>query len=62
MTDRTATVVIYVVTGIWALNILAGMFAWNGYKPSTEINGIFMVVVGGAFVARTRARSGGESQ
>lgn len=55
LSDRTATVVIYVVTGIWALNIVAGMMHWNGYQPSTEINGTFMLVVGGAFVARTRA-------
>lgn len=59
ISDRTATVVIYVVTGIWTTNILMGMFAVNGYQPSSEINGIFMAVVGGAFIARTRARSGG---
>lgn len=59
LTDRAASIVIYVVTAIWAGNILAGMLAWNGYQPSTEVNGIFMAVVGGAFIARTRARSGG---
>jgi hypothetical protein len=59
ISDRAATTVIYVVTTIWAINILAGMFSWNDYKPSTEVNGIFMAVVGGAFIARTRSRSGG---
>ena len=59
LTDRAASIVIYVVTAIWAGNILAGMLAWNGYQPSTEVNGIFMAVVGGAFIARTRNRSAG---
>lgn len=60
LTDRTASIVIYVVTAIWAANILAGMFKLNGYQPSSEINGIFMAVVGGAFLARTRAKGGEE--
>lgn len=58
LTDRTASIVIYVVTAIWAGNILAGMFKLNGYQPSSEINGIFMAVVGGAFLARTRMKGG----
>lgn len=49
--------VIYVVTAIWAGNILVGMLSWHDYQPSTEVNGIFMAVVGGAFIARTRSRS-----
>lgn len=58
LSDRAASIVIYVVTLIWAGNIVAGMFSWHDYQPSTEVNGIFMAVVGGAFIARTRARSG----
>lgn len=55
MTDRTATVVIAVVTAVWAGNILAGMFRINDYAPSESINGIFMAIVGGAFALRARA-------
>lgn len=54
--DRTATVVIAVVTTVWAGNIVAGMFSINGYAPSESINGIFMAIVGGAFALRARAR------
>lgn len=52
--DRTATVVIAVVTTIWAGNIVAGMFRINDYAPSESINGIFMAIVGGAFALRAR--------
>lgn len=62
MTDRTANVVIGVVTTIWAGNVVAGMFAWNGYQPSEGINAIFTAIVGGAFALRARNRNsdGGE--
>ncbi len=56
LTDRAATVLIAVVTTIWAGNIVAGMFAINGYQPSESINGIFMGIVGGAFALRARSR------
>ena len=59
MSDRTATVVIGVVTTIWAANIVLGMVAWNDYKPSEAVNGIFMAIVGGAFALRARNRSNG---
>lgn len=49
ISDRTKTVVIAVITTVWAANILAGMFELNGYKPSESINGIFLAIVGGAF-------------
>ena len=54
MTDKTATVVIAVVTTVWAVNIALGMLALNGYAPSESINGIFMAIVGGAFALRAR--------
>lgn len=55
MNDRTATVVIAVVTTVWAANIVAGMFRINDYAPSESINGIFMAIVGGAFALRAKA-------
>lgn len=56
MNDRTATVVIGVVTTIWAANVIAGMTQFQGYSPSESINGIFMAIVGGAFALRARNR------
>lgn len=58
ISDTTANVIIGVVTSIWAANILAGMFEINDYQPSETINGIFMTIVGGAFVLRARSRGG----
>lgn len=57
ISDRTKTVVIGVVTTIWAGNILAGMFELNGYQPSESINGIFLAVVGGAFALGAKGKS-----
>jgi hypothetical protein len=54
LSDRAANWVIGVVTGVWALNIIAGMVQWNGYQPSEMVNGVFMTVVGGAFMLRIR--------
>jgi len=56
MNERTATVVIYVVGGVWVVNIFAGMFRLHGYEPSEAINGIFMGIVGYAFIERSRRR------
>lgn len=46
--DKTRTVVIGVVTTVWAANFLAGIVI-PGYEPSESINGIFMAVVGSLF-------------
>lgn len=56
ISDRTANIIIGVVTTVWAANILAGMFAINGYKPAESINGIFTATVGVAFLIRARAK------
>lgn len=56
ISDRTATIVIAVVTTVWAANIIAGVIALNGYQPSESVNGIFMAVVGGAFALRAKGR------
>ena len=58
ISDRTANLIIGVVTVMWAVNILAGMARFNGYQPSESINGIFMAIVGGAFVVRARKTPG----
>ena len=60
ISDRTATVIIGVVTVIWALNIVAGMTSWNDYQPSESINAIFMAVVGGAFALRGKSTGNGD--
>lgn len=48
-TSRTRTVVITVVTVVWALNFAAGLVPPLHYKPDQAINGIFMAIVGGIF-------------
>lgn len=47
---RTRTLIIGVVTAVWAFNVLAGALLRN-YEPSESINGIFLAVVGGVFAA-----------
>ena len=51
--DRTRTVIIGVVTTIWAINFLAGLVV-KGYEPDQAINGIFMAIVGGLFALGAR--------
>lgn len=58
MTDKTATIVIYVVTAIWAGNVVVGMIPGSAYQPSEGINAIFTAVIGGAFALRARNRGG----
>jgi hypothetical protein len=45
MGDRIRTLVIIVVTTVWALSFLAS-FVVSGYTPPPEINSIFMGTVG----------------
>ena len=56
LSDRAANIIVGVVTAVWAASVVAGMFKVNGYQPSEGVNTIFMVVVGGAFVLRYKAR------
>lgn len=53
--DRTRTVIIAVVTIVWAINFFAGL-ALHDYKPSESINGIFMAIVGGLFALGARQK------
>lgn len=55
--DKTRTVVIAVVTTVWALNFAAGILV-KDYNPSESINGIFMAIVGGLFALGARRDEG----
>lgn len=57
ISDRTRTVIIAVVTFVWATNFLAGLVI-SDYKPSESINGIFMAIVGGLFALGARGGGG----
>jgi hypothetical protein len=57
ISDRTRTVIIGVVTFVWATNFMAGLVI-EDYKPSESINGIFMAIVGGLFALGARASGG----
>ena len=56
LSDRSANIIIGVVTAVWAANIVAGMVQLNGYQPSEAVNGIFLTIVGGAFVLRSKSK------
>lgn len=58
ISDRTANIIIGVVTVVWAGNILAAMVPAFDHEPSEAVNGIFMAIVGGAFALRARMKSG----
>jgi hypothetical protein len=58
LSDRAAGIIIGVVTAVWAANIVAGMVAFRGYQPSESINGIFLTIVGGALVLRSKSKDG----
>lgn len=56
ISDRTANIVIGVVLTVWAGNVIAGIFAINGYQSDPGINAIFTGTVGLAFAARAMAK------
>jgi len=57
--DRTRTIVIGVVTGVWFLNFAAGLVPALNYQPDQAINGIFMAIVGGLFALGAAKKDGG---
>lgn len=59
LSDRSANIIIGVITVVWVANIAAGMLELNGYQPSEAINGIFLTIVGGAFVLRGKGKDDG---
>lgn len=60
ISDRTRTIIIFVVTTVWAINFGAGLVV-PSYHPSESINGIFMGIVGGLFALGARNNSNGSS-
>jgi hypothetical protein len=57
--ERVRTVLIGVVTTVWAANFVAGL-AVPSYEPDQAINAIFMAVVGGLFALGRKGQEGGE--
>ncbi len=43
--------IIRLVSAMWVLNLVAGMIPWLDYEPSEAVNGIFMAIVGGLYLA-----------
>jgi hypothetical protein len=50
---RMRNIIAGIVTLVWAANFVSGLFV-KGYEPDQAINGIFMAIVGGLFVAGAR--------
>lgn len=57
--ERVRTVLIGVVTTVWAANFTAGLVV-SSYEPDQAINAIFMAVVGGLFALGRKGQEGGE--
>lgn len=57
--DTTRTVIIAVVTTVWAINFAAGL-ALPNYQTDQAINAIFMAIVGGLFALGARESKGGD--
>lgn len=58
VTSRMRTVVIAVVTAVWAANFAAGLIPALEYQPDQAINGIFMTIVGGMVALGAREKKG----
>lgn len=65
ISDKTANIVIIVVTTMWVLNLLAGMLSAFGvgtWQPSDIVNGVFTTIMGGAFAMRTVHKGGDKTK
>lgn len=60
--DATYKWLLIVVTVMWAANIVAGMFRFNGWQPDQSINGIFAAIVVGSFAVRHQAAKGQQDE
>lgn len=60
ISDRVRTVVLGVVTAVWAMNFFAGLVI-EDYKPDQAINGIFMAIAGTLFALGNRNNDGGSN-
>ena len=56
MNNRLRTIIIVMVSSVWAANFIAPIFQ-QGYKPPTELNVAFMAVVG--IITASYKRDGG---
>ena len=55
LSDKVATSIAVVVTVVWVVNFAADLFL-PGYESQSEINGVFLAIVGGA-LALSRGRT-----
>lgn len=53
LSRKTTTLVVGLVSSVWAVNFLAGVVLPN-YEADQAINGIFMAIVGGALALGSR--------
>jgi uncharacterized membrane protein len=56
ISDKTATVVVWVVLAGWAANLTASIFQFHGYQSNESVNAVFTGTVGVAFYARAKAK------
>ena len=61
ISEKTRTIVIYTVLTVWAINFFAP-FVFKDYQPSEMINGIFMTIVGGALMIRSKSNDDKEDE
>lgn len=57
LSDRGASVIIYLVSGVWAANMIISMIPPLHYQPDPAIHGIFTVIVGGGFAVRAKVEN-----
>lgn len=56
LSDRAFNIIIYLVAGVWGINMFMAMIPGLHYQPEPYIHGIFMSIVGTALVAKSRER------
>jgi len=59
ISDRLRTVIIIIVTAVWAGNFIAGLVPVLEYEPDQAINAAFMLIVGGLFAIGAKNKNGG---
>lgn len=54
ISDRGATVIVYVVLAIWGLGMLASMWPGSDYRMEPSVHGIFTATVVGSLTYRMK--------
>lgn len=54
ISDRGATIIVYVVLGIWGLGMLASMWPGSTYRMEPSVHGIFTATVVGSLTYRMK--------